>query len=188
MGGIALPRRLEHGEVHFGIMAVDDTRFRFRLLYPVHGLAVVTHKHRFGRHSTIDVVELKDEPLMLLRGEYASRDWFETACKLARIQPHVLLDSGSPHACIALAAIGYGVAVVPSTVRLPRERVRGIPLTQRSTGIGRWLRLVWDPQRFLAAYAETFAADLVTYCRRNYPGYEFGRRAPQLPRPRESIG
>jgi DNA-binding transcriptional LysR family regulator len=187
-GGVALPRRLDHGEVHFGIMAVEHTRFRFRLLYPVHGLAVVRPKHRFGRHHTIDVAELTDEPLMLLRGEYASRDWFETACKVARIQPRVLLESGSPHASIALAAIGYGVAVVPSTVVLPRERVRGIPLTQRGAAIGRWLRLVWEPQRFLAAYAETFANDLVDYCRRNYPGHEFGRRAPQLPRPRESIG
>jgi DNA-binding transcriptional LysR family regulator len=187
-GGIALPRRLDHGEIHFGIMAVDETRFRFRLLYPVHGLAVVTHKHRFGRHRTIDVTDLTDEPLMLLRGEYASRDWFETACKVARIQPRVVLECGSPHASIALAAIGYGVAVVPSTVLLPRERVRGIPLTQRGAAIGRWLRLVWEPQRFLAAYAEAFVTDLVDYCRRNYPGHEFSRRAPQLPRPRESVG
>jgi LysR family cyn operon transcriptional activator len=182
-GGIALPRRLDHGEIHFGIMAVDDTRFRFRLLYPVHGLAVVTRKHRFGRHRTIDVTDLTDEPLMLLRGEYASRDWFETACKVARIQPRVLLESGSPHASIALAAIGYGIAVVPSTVLFPREHVRGIPLTQRGAPIGRWLRLVWEPQRFLAAYAETFVNDLVDYCRRNYPGHEFSRHAPQVPRP-----
>jgi LysR family transcriptional regulator, cyn operon transcriptional activator len=139
-GGIALPRRLDHGEIHFGIMAVDDTGFRFRLLYPVHGLAVVRHKHRFARHRTIDVADLKDEPLMLLRGEYASRNWFETACRVARIQPRVLLESGAPHAAIALAASGYGIAVVPSTVLIPSERVRGIPLTQRGAGIGRWAR------------------------------------------------
>jgi LysR substrate binding domain len=108
-----------------------------------------------------------------LRGEYASRDWFETACKVARIQPRVLLESGSPHASIALAAIGYGIAVVPSRVLFPREHVRGIPSTQRGAPIGRWLRLVWEPQRFLAAYAETFVYDLVDYCRRNYPGHEF---------------
>src|SRR5262249_31723878 len=114
-GGIALPRRLDHGEIHFGIMAVDETRFRYRLLYPVHGLAVVNNGHRLGRHRTIDVADLMEEPLMLLRGEYASRDWFKTACKVARIQPRVLLESGSPHASIALAESGYGVAVVPST-------------------------------------------------------------------------
>jgi LysR family transcriptional regulator, cyn operon transcriptional activator len=188
-GGIALPRRLDHGEIHFGIMAVDELRFRFRLLYPVHGLAVVAKEHRFGRrHRTIDVADLMDERLMLLRGEYASRDWFDTACRVARIQPRVLLESGSPHALIALAASGYGVAVVPSTVVIPRERVRGIPLTQSGAALGRWLRLVWEPQRFLATYAETFAKDLVVYCRRSYPGDELDRRIPQLPRPKESSG
>ena len=121
---------------------------------------------------------------MLLRSEYASRDWFETACRVARIEPRLLFESGSPHAAIALAASGYGVAVVPSTALISRERVRGIPLTQRGAGIGRWLRLVWEPQRFLAAYAEAFAADLVDYCRRTYPGHEF-RHAPKLPRPKE---
>jgi LysR family cyn operon transcriptional activator len=187
-GGNALPRRLDHGAVHFAIMAVDETRFRFRLLYPVYGLAVVRPKHRFGCYRTIDVSELTDEPLMLLRSEYASRDWFETACRVARIQPRLLLESGSPHAAIALAASGYGVAVVPSTALIPRERVRGIPLTQRGAGIGRWLRLVWEPQRFMAAYAEAFVNDLVDYCRRTYPGHEFSRHAPKLPRPKEWLG
>ena len=42
-----------------------------------------------------------------------------------------------------------------------RERVRGIPLTQRGAAIDRWSRLVWEPRRFLATYAETFATDLV---------------------------
>jgi LysR family transcriptional regulator, cyn operon transcriptional activator len=187
-GGVALPRRLDHGEIHFGIMAVDDTRFRFRLLYPVYGLAVVRHSHRLGRRRTIEVADLADEPLMLLRGEYASRDWFETARRVARIQPRLLLENGSPHASIALAASGYGVAVVPSTVLIPREHVRGIPLTLRGAAIGRWLRLVWEPERFLAAYAETFISELVDYCRRSYPGHEFSRHAPQIPRPKESTG
>jgi LysR family transcriptional regulator, cyn operon transcriptional activator len=187
-GGNALPRRLDYGEIHFGIMAVDETRFRSRLLYPVYGLVVVSPKHRFGRYRTIDVTELTDEPLMLLRTEYASHDWFETACRVARIQPRVLFESGSPHVAIALAASGYGVAVVPSTALIPRARVRGIPLTQRGAGIGRWLRLVWEPQRFLAAYAEAFITDLADYCRRSYPGHEFARHAPKLPRPKEWLG
>jgi LysR family transcriptional regulator, cyn operon transcriptional activator len=121
---------------------------------------------------------------MLLRGEYASRDWFETACSVARIQPRVLLESGSPHASIALAASGYGP---PWCRRLFRVSVY-VAFPQRGAAIGRWLRLVWEPQRFLAAYAEAFAKDLVDYCRRSYPGHEFSRQTPQLPRPKESIG
>src|SRR6202023_1297604 len=48
-GGVAMPRRLEFGDVHLALMAVDDDRFRIRLLYPVHGVAVVAKDHKFSR-------------------------------------------------------------------------------------------------------------------------------------------
>ena len=186
-GGVAMPRRLESGDVHLALMAVDDDRFRIRLLYPVRGVAVVASDHKFGRRRAIEVAELADEPLLLLRSEFASRDWFETACRLARIRPRVLIESGAPHTAVALAAAGYGVAVVPSTVVIPAGRLRGIPLVQRGAAVGRWLRVAWQPQRFLSVYAEKFIAELWRHCQREYPGREFNRRAPALPRPKEPM-
>lgn len=184
-GGIAMPRRLESGDVHLALMAVEDDRFAMRLLHPVRGLAVIANEHRFGSRRLIEVAELADEPLLLLRSEFASRDWFETACRVARVRPRVLLESGAPHTSIALAAAGYGIAVVPSTVVIPAGRVRGIPLMQRGTAVGRWLRVAWQPQRFLSVFAERFIAELRVHCRRGYPGREFNRHAPALPRPSE---
>jgi LysR family cyn operon transcriptional activator len=182
-GGVAMPRRLELGDVHLALMAVDDDRFRIRPLYPVRGVAVVANDHKFSRRRTIEVAELADEPLLLLRNEFASRDWFETACRVARIRPRVLLESGAPHTAIALAGAGYGIAVVPSTVVIPVGRVRGIPLLQRGAAVGRWLRVAWQPERFLSVYGEQFVEDLCRHCQREYPGREFNRRAPALPRP-----
>jgi DNA-binding transcriptional LysR family regulator len=169
-------------------MAVDDNRFRSRLLYPAYGLAVVSEKHRLSRRRTLEVTELMDEPLVLLRVGFASRDWFDTACRVAHVRPRVLLESGAPHTAIALAGAGYGIAVVPSTVAIPRDRVRGIPLVQRGAAIARWLTVAWDSERFLAAYAHQFIEELSMYCQRSYPGREFSRRAPPLPRPRETAG
>jgi LysR family cyn operon transcriptional activator len=184
-GGSAMPHRLDFGDVHLALMALDDDRFRMRLLYPVRGLAVVAKDHRLGRRRTIEVAELADEPLLLLRHEFASRDWFETACRVARARPRVLLESGAPHTSIALAAAGYGIAVVPSTVILPPDRVRGIPLLQRGAAIGRWLRVAWQTERSLSVFAKHFIEELWTHCQRGYPGREFNRRTPALPRPPE---
>jgi LysR family cyn operon transcriptional activator len=108
------------------------------------------------------------------------------ACNVARIRPRVLLESRVPHTIIALAAEGHGVAVVPSTVAIRDERVRGAPLTQRGSAIGRWLTIGWDPQRFLARYAERFVEELVAYCRRAHPSRAFLRQTP-LPQPRERL-
>jgi DNA-binding transcriptional LysR family regulator len=186
-GGVAMPRRLELGDVHLALMAVDDDRFRIRLLYPVWGVAVVPNEHRLGRRRAIEVAELADEPLLLLRNEFASRDWFETACGIARIRPRVLLESSAPHTAIALAGAGYGIAVVPSTVVIPGDPIRGIPLLQGGAAVGRWLRVAWHPERFLSVYAEQFIDELWRHCRQAYPGREFNRRATALPRPKETI-
>jgi LysR family cyn operon transcriptional activator len=183
-GGADLPRRLDRGDLNFAIMAVDDERFEQRLLYPVYELAVTSAKHRLSRRTAIEVTELSDEPLMLLRGGFASRDWFETACRIARLRPRVLLESAAPHTVMALAGDGYGVAIIPSTVRVPRGRIRAMPIIQRGAALGRWLRIAWDPQRFLAPYAEQFVKELIADCQRVFPGQEFTQRAPPLPRPK----
>jgi DNA-binding transcriptional LysR family regulator len=83
-----------------------------------------------------------------------------------------------------LARAGYGIAVVPSTVVIPAGHVRGIPLLQRGAAVGRWLRVAWQPERFLSVYAEQFIDELWRHCQRDYPGREFNRHATALPRPR----
>jgi len=186
-GGARLPDRLNDGDIQLALTTVADDRFRNRLLYPVYALGVVSKKHRFNPLRSLDVEELADEPLLLLHRSFASRDWLDTACKVAHIRPRVLLESGAPHTIMALAGTGYGVAVVPSTVKIPRGNICAVPLVQRGASIGLWLAVRWDPERFLARYAEQFTEELAAYCQHNYPGSEFTGRAPPLPRPRESV-
>jgi DNA-binding transcriptional LysR family regulator len=187
-GGTNLRTRLGRGEVLLTLIAVTDERFRHRLLYPVYALAVVSEKHRFSRARTLDVSELADEPLLLLHGGFASRTWFDGACSVAHIRPRVLLESAAPHTAIALVRAEYGICIIPSTVVVPRNGVRAIPLVQRDMPIGAWLTIAWDPQRFLATYAEKFIDELIVYCRRTYPGREFTRHAPPLPQPKTPVG
>src|SRR5262249_50772980 len=158
-----------------------------RPLFPVLNLAVLPSKHRLARRRALDVAELADESLLLLHRSFGSREWFDSACNIAHVRPRVLLESAAPHTLIALAEVGYGIAVVPSTV-VVSSGVRAVPLVQRGVPIGRWFGIAWAPQRLLAAYAEQFVDELVAYCRRDYPGRDLIRRAPQLPRPKILAG
>ena len=185
-GGIRLATRLEHGDVHLALTASTDARFRRRLLAPLYVLAVLPRSFRLGRRTTLEIAELADSPLLLTRRDFASREWFDAACQLAHLRPRVLLESGAPSTLVALARVGYGVAVVPSNVRIPRNGVRAVPLVQRGAPIGRWLSLAWDPRRFLAPYAEDFVEELVVYTTRASAKPAFARRAPALPRPKET--
>ena len=186
-GGARLPGRIERGDIDVAVMPAGEDRFRGRLLFPFHVLAVMPQRHRLSSRALLDVTELADEPLLRLNASFASHAWFAAACQVAHIRPRVLLESVAPQTLIEMARTGHGVAVVPSPVRIPRAGVRVAVVVHRGVSIGRWAVAAWDTQRFLAPYAVQFVEELVDRCRRGYPGHEYARRAP-LPRPKETIG
>jgi LysR family transcriptional regulator, cyn operon transcriptional activator len=187
-GGSRLPLRLERGDIDVALMPAGEERYSGQLLYPMHVLAVLPQGHRLSRRAVLDVTDLADESLLRLGSSFASYAWFEAACQLAHVRPRVTVESVAPQTLIALARTGHGVAVVPSAVRIPREGVRVAVVLHRGVSIGRWTVAAWDSQRFRPPYAVQFIEELVTRCRRNYPGHEFNRRAPPLPQPREATG
>jgi LysR family cyn operon transcriptional activator len=182
-GGARLIGRLERGEVHLSMVPSAATGFVGRLLYPMHVMAALPTAHRLARRRLLEIAELENEPLLLPQHGFGSREWFDIACDIAHVRPRVLLESAAPHTLVALAATDYAIAIVPSNVRVPRDRTRAIPLVYRGTSIGRWAQIAWDPQRFLAPYAEHFVTELVAHCRRDFPGRELIKRAPPLSRP-----
>jgi DNA-binding transcriptional LysR family regulator len=99
----------------------------------------------------------------------------------------VLLESAAPATLVALAAVDHAIAVLPSNAHVPRGAVRAVPLVYRGASLGRWAHIAWDPQRFLAPYAEQFVDELAAYCRREFPGRELIRRAPRLPPPKGPV-
>jgi LysR family transcriptional regulator, cyn operon transcriptional activator len=187
-GGSRLPSRLERGDIDIALMPAGDDRYSGRLLYPMYVLAVLPQGHRLSRRALLDVTDLANEPLLRLSPSFASHGWFEAACQVAHIRPRVMAESVAPQTLIALARTGHGVAVLPSSVRIPREGVRVAVVLHRGVSIGRWTVAAWDSQRFRPPYAVQFVEELVAFCRRDYPGHEFSRRAPPLPRPREATG
>jgi LysR family cyn operon transcriptional activator len=187
-GGARVPERLERGDIHLALVPAGDEDFGRRLLGPSYVLAVVSPKHHLAGKKVLEVMELADESLLLLRREYASRGWFDAACHAAHIKPRVILESTAPHTLLALARTGNDVAIVPSNVRIPPRSVRASPLVHHGVSIGRWMTIAWHRQRYLAPYAEQFIRELAAHCRQSYPGLEFLKHAPPPPRPRETNG
>lgn len=181
-GGAQLADRLEASEPHLALTLAGDPRFRGRLLFPIRLLAVIPAGHRLARRRTVEVADLVQEVLLLLRPGFVSREWFDAACRVVHVRPHVLLESGAPSALIALAREGLGIAVVPSTVRFTRARVHQVPILHAGASLGRWIAANWDPRRFLAPYAERFVESLATFAKRHV-SHEF-RHAPPIPLPR----
>jgi DNA-binding transcriptional LysR family regulator len=184
-GGAQLASRLQSGELHVAYVPAGDARFRGRLLYPIHVIAVVADAHPWHGRRSLEVGQLASAPLLLLRRGFASRRWFDAACQMANRQLNVLLESSAHNAIVGLAAAGYGIGVLPSTVHLSGQGVRPIPLVHRKASIGRWGMLAWNPQRLLAPYAQVFVEEFARHAQRGYPGRDLVRRAPPLRHPAE---
>ncbi|PAY09083.1 hypothetical protein CK489_11675 [Bradyrhizobium sp. UFLA03-84] len=186
-GGARVPDRLQRGDVHLAIIPAADDGYHRRLLAPVHVLAAVSPRHGFASRRKLEIAELAEESLLLLRRDFASRGWFDAACNIAHVRPRVILESAAPHTLLALARGGNDVAIVPSNVQIPAS-VHALPLLHRGASIGRWTAVAWDPQRFLAPYAKSFIDELVAYCGKHYPGRKFAKHVSPLPRPEETKG
>jgi DNA-binding transcriptional LysR family regulator len=183
-GGTSLRGRLERGDVQLTVMLAGDPRFEERVLFPIYGLAVMATRRGRGTDGLLEFRELADEPVLILRAGFGAREWFDAACRLTHVRPRVMLESGAPHTLVALARAGYGAAIVPSGMRFDRRGLSALPLLLDGTPIGGTASVGWDPRRFLPPYARAFADELVTLCRRDWPGHYVIRRRPRLPPPR----
>lgn len=162
--------RLERGELSVAVSFPGHEGLGSRLLFPLCALAVMSPDHGLGRRATLEVTEVAEERLLLLSRQFLTRQWFDTACQRAHLRPKVLLESTAPHALIALARVGYGIAVVPSHTQFDRRGLRAAPLVQRGTALGAWAAITWDPHRFQPPFVERFVEELAAYSRHSYPG------------------
>jgi LysR family transcriptional regulator, cyn operon transcriptional activator len=173
----------ERGEIDLAMAPASGARYPGRLLFPLHVLAVLPKTHRLGRHELIDVAELVDEPLLLLRREFGTRAFFDAACEIAQVIPRVLLECSAAHTLIGLAAVAYGIAIVPSIATIEDESLRAVPLVVLGSSIGHWQAVCWDPRRLAPAYQDDFVKELVAHAKHARPGHRLLRRAPPLPKP-----
>src|SRR5215475_9199412 len=152
---------VDRGDVHLGLLPSGHDALHGELLYPIYVTAALPQGHAWARRRTLEIAELSGKPLLLLNRQFGLRSWFEAACEVAHVKPHVLLESAAPHTLVALARENYGIAVVPSDAQVPAGDVRLVPLVHRGAPVGRWAVVAWDPRRFLAPYAVQFVAELV---------------------------
>ena len=76
---------------------------------------------------------------------------FDAACRLAGFTPNNVLECRAPHALLAMAEAGHGVAIIPSALRIHRYRVRVLRVTYRGKPLNEPLTVLSDKRRPLPA-------------------------------------
>ncbi len=160
---------VERGELTFAVSFPGHEGLGSRLLFPVCALAVMSYDCHLVRRATVDVADVTRERLLLPRSNFLTRQWFDTACRRAHLRPNIALESAAPHALIALARVGYGIAIVPSHTPFDPRGLRTAALVQQGKALGAWAAIAWDPNRFQPPFVQRFVEELTTYSRRSHP-------------------
>jgi LysR family transcriptional regulator, nitrogen assimilation regulatory protein len=94
---------------------------------------------------------------------------FNAACRIAGIEPNILLESRAPHTLLALVEAEQGVAIIPSLLRTDRYRLKIVRVTHRRKPLRDRYVIQWDKRRPMPAYARAFCDALATYMREVLP-------------------
>jgi DNA-binding transcriptional LysR family regulator len=172
--GPALPAMLERGELHLGISLLQPIQagnypFETLLLPPLEFLAACNPSLELGNSGSMDIRDLGSHPLLVSDSSFFVRTTFDAACRLADFKPNIFFESRTPHALLALAEAGHGVAIVPSVLPTHRYKLRIVRLTYRRKFLRVPYAIVWDRRRSLPLYAEDFCQSLAAYMREVFP-------------------
>jgi len=172
-GGEALAM-LERGEIHLvqtivRAIAPDEERFASHPLAPMQMLAACHPKLKLGTDGSVEIGRLAPYPLLQATPDFAMRRNFDAACRLAGFTPNNVLESRAPHALLAMAEAGHGVAIIPSALRIHRYRVRVLRVTYRGKALEEPLAVLSDKRRPLPGYAKVFCDMLAEHVRKGFP-------------------
>ena len=158
---------LERGEVHIGIRHDQGVNPWFEsILLPFDDVLAGFHPSlHLGRGGVIDIASLAPHPLLLLDSGYSVRRLFNAACRVADVEPNILLESRAPHTLLALAEAGQGVAIIPSVLRINRYRLKVARVTHRRRPLRDRYVIQWDKRRPIPSYAQNFCTALAAYMR-----------------------
>jgi DNA-binding transcriptional LysR family regulator len=164
---------LERGDVDISVGLLgavqSEDRFASHELPAVEILAACHPSLRLGQRGSIDITQLAQFPLLVLDSSYVFRKSFDAACRLAELEPNVIMESRAPHTLLALAESGHGVAIIQTAVPIDRYKLRIVRITHQGKPIRLQMAAIWDKRRTLPRYAEAFCRLLVQHMRSVFP-------------------
>lgn len=165
---------LERGELDLAqglVRAIPPEKQHFASypLQPTDMLAAFHPDLELGSGATVEIARLEPYPLLQISSDFVIRRTFDAACRLAGFKPKILIESRAPHALLALAEAGHGVAIIPSALRTHHYRLRIVRVVYRGKPLREPLTILSNKRRPMPGYAVVFCEMLSEYVREVFP-------------------
>ena len=165
---------IERGEIHLAqgtarVLQPGQSHIAALPLVTIEMLAAWNPALPIAKGDAVEIAHLASYPLLQIGPEYVIRRTFDAACRLAGFEPINGLESRAPHALLAMAEAGHGVAIIPSALRTHAYRLRIARITFRRKVLSEPLHLLYDRRRPQPPYAVAFCEMLVKHVRGIFP-------------------
>jgi LysR family transcriptional regulator, hydrogen peroxide-inducible genes activator len=110
-----LVEALQAGEIDLAVVSlpVPKADIVCSELFREELLLVVPRKHPLGGHSTVNLQDLRNERLLLLKEGHCLRDDVLTACTRAKAELRSVFETNQMESIFELVRSGFGLSVVP---------------------------------------------------------------------------
>jgi DNA-binding transcriptional LysR family regulator len=166
--------RLARGDLHLAqvvgrAFTGETPHLQVYPLAPTDMMAACQVGAGLGRSGRVQIEELASRPLLQITGDFAIRRLFDAACRVAGFEPEILLESRAPHALLALAEAGHGIAIIPCALRTHRYRLRIVRILRHDKPLREPLVMLTDSRRPLPPYGIAFCEMLARHVRNLFP-------------------
>lgn len=179
---------LERGEVHLVQATVPaitgEQRFASHPIAPMQMLAACHPRMKLGKEGEVEIESLAPYHLLQATTEFWMRKTFDAACAMAGFTPNYVLECRSPHALLAMAEAGHGVAIIPSALRVHRYAVRRVRVVYRGKPVDVPLAMLWEKRRPLPPYANLFCEMVAQHVQQAFPVKRVATKNARSPGPR----
>lgn len=153
VGSKAVEGLIEDGSIDVGVVVLPIkskakvSMFSFikdpiwLIVYPEHSLA--------GR-DVVNITDLKDEPIVMFRKDFALHDHIVEKCREYDFEPRVLCESSQWDFMVEIVAAKLGIALLPKLVcdKLAIDVIKALPIAQE---ISPWhLAVMWKQESYLS--------------------------------------
>ncbi|WP_078427266.1 LysR family transcriptional regulator [Alkalihalobacterium alkalinitrilicum] len=139
-----------------GPVPMQEKKVNSKILFTENVVALLPMHHPLADRRSLKLIELKDDPFVLLPEGFVFRDIVVNACSALGFQPNVAFEGDDIDALKGLVSAGLGVTLMPEVTlvdSVPRSTVK-IPLTEPN--VTRTVGVITPKERVLLPTEQLF--------------------------------
>jgi len=148
--------QLEAGEIDLCLcspVAAKDT-IQWEPLFTEELFVIVPTGHRLAKRSSIELSELKDEPIVTFKKDYGLRILADDLFREAGLQPFITFEGDEIITVAGLVEAKLGVALIPHVFGLDKINICFLPISKPTCQ--RMIGIAWTKGKYLSPAAQKF--------------------------------